>query len=181
MNLLHQLRLRFQALSQKAKLDARMDDEMRSHVEMQTQENIEAGMQPEEARYAALRQFGPVESIKETCREQRGVTWIENLGQDIRYGARMLRKNLGFTTVAVLMLAFGIGANTAIFSVVNGVLLRPLPYREPGQLVQLRADQEGSPSTFIGSATFVEVKAQSQSLARIAAYSGGDMTLTGAG
>jgi predicted permease len=103
------------------------------------------------------------------------------LWQDIRYGVRMLRKNPGFTGVAVLTLALGIGANTTIFSVVNAVLLKPLPYPEPGQLVQLRADWSGSPSTVIGSSTFVEVKAQSQSLARIAAYSGGDMTLTGAG
>src|SRR5438477_8656398 len=100
---------------------------------------------------------------------------------DLRYAFRQLLKNPGFTAVAVLTLALGIGANTAIFSLVNAVLLRPLPYPEPGQLVQLRADRPGSPSTFIGSATFVEVKAQSQSLARIAAYSGGDMTLTGAG
>ena len=100
---------------------------------------------------------------------------------DLKFAFRQLLKNPGFTAVAVLTLALGIGANTAIFSVVNAVLLRPLPYPEPGQLVQLRADWSGSPSTDIGSATFVEVKAQSQSLARIAAYSGGDMTLTGAG
>src|SRR5688572_922921 len=100
---------------------------------------------------------------------------------DLRYAFRQLLKNPGFTAVAVLTLALGIGANTAIFSVVNAVLLRPLPYPEPGQLAQLRADQPGSSSTFIDSATFVGVKAQSQSLARIAAYSGGDMTLTGAG
>src|SRR5438105_5009844 len=100
---------------------------------------------------------------------------------DLKFAFRQLLKNPGFTAVAVLTLALGIGANTAIFSVVNAVLLRPLPYPEPGQLVQLRADRPGSPSTLIGSATFVEVKAQSQSLARIAAYSGGDMTLTGAG
>src|SRR2546423_5089326 len=100
---------------------------------------------------------------------------------DLNFASRQLLKNPGFTAVAVLTLALGIGANTAIFSVVNAVLLRPLPYPESGQLVQLRADRPGSPSTFIGSATFVEVKAQSQSLARIAAYSGGDMTLTGAG
>src|SRR5256885_15185837 len=96
---------------------------------------------------------------------------------DLKFAFRQLLKNPGFTAVAVLTLALGIGANTAIFSVVNAVLLRPLPYPEPGQLVQLRADRPGSPSTFIGSATFVEVKAQSQSLARIAAYSGGDITL----
>jgi putative ABC transport system permease protein len=100
---------------------------------------------------------------------------------DLKFAARQLLKNPGFTAVAVLTLALGIGANTAIFSVVNAVLLRPLPYPEPGQLVQLRMDWSGKPSTVIGSATFVEAKAQSQALARIAAYSGGDMTLTGAG
>src|SRR5256884_1936853 len=100
---------------------------------------------------------------------------------DLKSAFRKLLSPPGSTAVAVLTLALGIGANTAIFSVVNAVLLRPLPHPEPGQLVQLRADRPGSPSTFIGSATFVEVKAQSQSLARIAAYSGGDMTLTGAG
>src|SRR6266511_1884212 len=131
MNWLHKLRLRFRALFQKEKLDARMDDEMRSHIELQTQENIEAGMKPEEARYAALRQFGWVESIKDTCREQRGVSWIENLGQDIRYGARQLRKNPGFTTVGVLTLALGIGTNTAMFTLINTLLLRALPVKHP--------------------------------------------------
>ncbi|MCI0533974.1 MAG: ABC transporter permease [Verrucomicrobiales bacterium] len=137
MNWLQKIRLRFRALFQKEKLDTRMDDEMRSHIEMQTQENIEAGMKPEEARYAALRQFGWIESIKETCREQRGVSWIENLGQDIRFGARQLLKNPGFTAVAVLTLALGIGANTAIFTVMNTLMLRSLPVKDPHELVTL--------------------------------------------
>jgi putative ABC transport system permease protein len=171
----------FRALFRRPELDARMEAEMRSHIELQTQENIEAGMTREEARRRALLSFGPIESIQETCRDTRGVRWIEDLAQDIRYGTRMLRKNPGFTTVAVLTLALGIGVNTAIFSVVHAVLLRPLPYPEPGQLVQLRADWSGSPSTVIGSSMFLEARAQSQSLTRIAAYSGGEMTLTGAG
>src|SRR4051812_3301647 len=100
---------------------------------------------------------------------------------DLRFAFRQLWKNPGFAVVAVLTLALGIGANTAIFSVVNAVLLRPLPYPAPDRLVQLRSDWSGNPSAEINSATFAEIKAQSQSLERIAAYAGGDMTLTGAG
>jgi putative ABC transport system permease protein len=181
MNLPRKLRGWVRALFRKRELDARMDEEMRSHIEMQTQEKIEAGMNPEEARRTAMLDFGAVESIKERCRDERGVRWIETLGQDIHYGARTLRKNPAFTVMAVLTLALGIGANTAIFSVVYVVLLRPLPYPEPAQLVQLRMDWSGSPSTEIGSAAFLEVRAQSQALARIAAYTGGDLTLTGGG
>ena len=110
------LHLRSRALFRKDKLEAQMEDEIRSHIDMQTQEHIEAGMAPEEARYAALREFGWVESIKQTCREQRGVRWLENLVQDARYGARMWRKHPSVAAVAVLTLALGIGANTVVFT-----------------------------------------------------------------
>jgi len=122
MNWLRDMRGRFQALFQKEQLDRAMSDEMRSHLEMQIRENIEAGMAPEEARRTALREFGWAESLQEKCREQRGVLGIEELARDVRFGLRMLLKNPGFTLVTVLTLALGIGANTAIFSLTDTFL-----------------------------------------------------------
>jgi putative ABC transport system permease protein len=102
MNWLATIQSRLRALFQKRKLDAEMDEEMRSHIEMRAQSNMEAGMKPEEARFAALRQFGWTESIKEECREQRGVRWLEDLVQDLSFGARQLGKNSGFTAAATV-------------------------------------------------------------------------------
>ena len=172
MNWLRRIQLGFRALLGKQKLDAEMDDEMRSHIEMQTQENIEAGMSPEEARYAALRQFGWVESIKDVCREQRGVSWIENLGQDIRYGARMLRKNSSFAAAAVVTFALGIGATSAVFSLVQGVLLTPPPYFKPEQIVLISSIRKtGEPYSKGCAATqWQEWRTEAKSFTEMAGY-----------
>ncbi|MEO6567392.1 MAG: ABC transporter permease, partial [Opitutaceae bacterium] len=118
---------KFTALFRKQKLDADMAEEMRSHLERRTQANLTAGMSPDEARYAAQRQFGGVEQLKETAREQRGFVWLEQSVRDVRYAFRKLARAKGFTAVALLTLAIGIGGTTAIFGVIDARLLRPIP------------------------------------------------------
>ena len=119
--------------------DVDLDQEVHSHLELLTDENIRAGMPPAEARRAARIELGGVEQVKEHVREVRVGNWIHCMISDCRYGIRQLRKNPLFTTVAILTLGLGIGANTALFSVVNGVLLNPLPYDHPDQLVAVYA------------------------------------------
>src|SRR5262245_1243393 len=130
------LRLTWLAFLRRKKLDAEMSQEMQLHLEQRTREHIAAGMAPDEARQAALRKFGGVEQVKEIVREQRALVWLEQLLQDACFGARTLRRSPGFTAVIVLTLALGIGGTTAIFSVVYGVLLRPLAFPEPERLVR---------------------------------------------
>jgi hypothetical protein len=146
-----------------------------------TEDNIRRGMAPEEARRAARVRLGGITQLRETHRELHGLPWLETLVQDIRYALRVLRKNPSFTPVAALTLALGIGANTAVFSLVNGVLLRPLPYRDPGRLaIVWEKDDRGNPenATF---ATYTDWKAMSRSFEELALYRDWQPTLTGSG
>ncbi|MGH9752322.1 MAG: permease prefix domain 1-containing protein [Blastocatellia bacterium] len=141
--MLNKLRTLLRALLRKSEMEREMDEELRYHIERQTEQNIRLGMNPEEARYAARKAFGGVEQAKERSRDARGVRRLEELWQDLRYGARMLMKNPGFTLVAVITLALGIGANLTIFSFVDAFFLRPIPAREPERLVNVEARRNG--------------------------------------
>jgi predicted permease len=122
-------------MSRRKRMLEDLDQDIRDHIERETRDNIDRGMPPEEARYAALRKFGNARRTREDTRDVWSLRWLEELAQDLRFGLRMLRKSPGFTAVAILTLAFGIGANTAIFSSIDILVLRTLPVRDPQTLV----------------------------------------------
>jgi putative ABC transport system permease protein len=163
--------------------DQELDEEIRAHLEMAVRERIERGETAEQARRAVLREFGNVSLIKEVTRDMWGWGWLEQLAQDLRYGARMLIKRPGFALVAVLTLALGVGANSAIFSVVNAVLLRPLPYAEPERLVFIYDSWPGGrlPKSPLMEAEFLRLRDEAGSLEQVSLYTTATLTLTGAG
>jgi putative ABC transport system permease protein len=180
----NKLRQRLRALFFRSKVEEELDEEVRFHLEREIEQNIARGMRPEEARVAALRSFGGVERVKEESRDERGVRFLEEVWQDLRYGSRMLLKNPGFTLIAVITLALGIGANTTIFSVVNAVLINPLPYPAGNRLMTLYTRRSMPPGAlrtdYITPSDFAAWRAEQKSFSEMFAFTASYARLTGA-
>ncbi len=147
-----------------------LDRDIRDHIEMETQDNIERGMPPEEARYAALRKFGNVTRVKEETREVWSFTWLEQLLQDVRFGRADAAESPGFTMVAVLTLALGIGANTAIFSVMEGVVFAPAALLPAGSLVMVWENNPRFPSVWASYPDFLDWQRTARSFQQMTAF-----------
>src|SRR5215203_4427261 len=180
MKWLNILRDRVRALRQRETVINDIDREMRSHLELQVEANIKAGMSPTEAREKAMRSFGNLNRAVDAAYDVKGGGIFETLAQDIRYGVRMLAKHKAFTSIAVITLAMGIGANTAIFSVVNELLLRPLPYRDAERLVMVwEISQEGRHQNTTSRTNFRAWREQSSVFEGLAAFADSRLGLTG--
>jgi hypothetical protein len=180
---MHTIPLRFRSLFHQTQTDQELEDELRDHLERQTEEYVAKGLSPKEARRMALVELGGVEQTKEKCRDARRVRWLQELAQDLRFGLRTLRKSPCFTAVAVLTLALGIGANTVIFSAVYAVLLKPLPFKGSDRLVFIKKKNppRGWDRNPISPAEILAWRNQSGAFEDLAAYTQRTCVLTGAG
>src|SRR5580704_3444966 len=172
--------LQLRSLFRRGRLAAELQEELRFHVDRCIYEEIAAGKTPEDARREAVRAMDGLEQRKEECRDARGVSRLENVLQDIRYASRGLRKKPGFTMVAALTLALGIGANSAIFSVINAALLKPLPYPNPKQLILLFESLDGAPNV-VSYANFADWEHDSHDFSAMSAGRQNTFTLGSSG
>jgi predicted permease len=173
--------LRLRTLLRRRRVEAEMDKELRFHFDQQVEENLARGMTPVAARQAALSGFGVVAQIQEDCRDMRRTSYLENFWQDLRYTARTLGKSPGFAIIIVLTLALSIGANSAIFSVIHGVLLRPLPYPNADRLVRIFFSSRTFPKFPLNPLDFRDIRARSRSFEVLAASTRADLQISGVG
>ena len=159
-------------------MEAELDEEVRSHFEKQVEANRREGMSRREATRRARLTFGGVEEVKEECRDARGISWLETTFLDLRYAVRSLCQNPGFTAVVVVSLALGIGANTAVFSVVNAILLRPLPYEDPERIVLINSGWYKPPAS---PADYQAWEEENQVFERMAYWGNADFTVKDGG
>jgi len=181
MRLLRAIWFRLRSIFQPATLKAEFDDELNFHVDRETQENIKRGMNAEDARRTALAQFGGVERFKEGLRDEHGVRWLDDLSADVRHGVRLLRKNSLFSATVVVTLALGIGATSTIFAIVNGVLLRPLPYPSADRIVSLSESSNGKDQTSTGDVAYRRWKESARSFSALSVYGTSIAVMTGQG
>jgi predicted permease len=175
------VRLRLRSLFRRERVEGELDKELRFHLEQQTEENIAAGMTPEEARHAALRSLGGAAQLEEECRDMRRVSWVDNLYADLRYALRSLGNNPGFTFVIVLTLALSIGPTSAIFSVIHGVLLRQLPYPQQDRLMRVFLSSAEYAKFPLNPWDFLDFRARNRSFESMAIMSRADLQLSGDG
>jgi len=171
--------MRIRSLTRRHRVEQELDKELRFHLEQQIEENRARGTTSTEAHYAAIRRLGNIAQIQEDCRDMRRTNYIENFLQDLRYAWRTLVNNPAFTTVMVLTLALSIGANSAIFSVIDGVLLKPLPYHEPDRLFRVFVSSASFPKFRINPFDFVDYRARNQSFEALAGFIRSDVQLSG--
>ena len=184
MRTLRRFLLRFAASATRRRDEERLKEELEQHLALQTADNLEAGLSPLEARRRARQKFGAVESIKEHYRDEQGLPALDSLVSDVRYGICTLRRSPGFTLVAVVSLALGIGANTTIFSVANAALYRPLPFDDPDRLVVIHEQNTRRESQRLPMlSTMIEWQEQARSFERIegVVWSAETQTLSGDG
>lgn len=185
MRLLDQLRMRAQMLFGRRRAASRLDDELIFHIEHQIAENIATGMTSDEARYSALRTFGNPALFREQSRATWSWNWLESMLRDSRYAFRALRRTPGFMAIAILVMALGIGANVALFTVVRGVILKPLPFKDPDRLLMLYEsnlhEQDAPVFNFVAAGIYAEWKKQNHTFSSLALANGSRVGLSGSG